>query len=199
MSKKIVIIYAVVLLIAGTGAVLFINRNLANNFQAGAISNSNAVTDVAATKKESDLSFAASGKVVSISKQVGDEVTAGEVLATVDNAGIRAQYSQAQAGVAAAQSELASLNNTLKVEKLGLKDLTSTAKKIQQQQVKLAQNNIDAQNAKIQQAEDGLKNIQSQLDEYVIKAPFDGLITRQNLELGEVATPGIPVITLEAK
>ncbi len=200
MHKKIIIIYALILAIAGSIAVLFINSNLVNHFPSEASLGlpPTANFDEISSKK-SDLGFGTSGKVVSISKKVGDSVKAGDILARIDNTGALAQYEQAQSGVSAAQSNLAALQNALKTQELKLKGLRSNDRKIQNQQIKLAQNSVDAQSAAVQQAMDNLNNVKSQLDKYVIKAPFDGIITRQDIELGEIVNPNVPVIVLEAE
>ena len=55
-----------------------------------------------------ELSFGASGTVQTVAVTVGQAVTAGEVLATIDAAAATAQLSVAQANLAAAQARLAS-------------------------------------------------------------------------------------------
>ncbi len=201
MSKKFIIIYVIILLILGAGAVLFIRSSMANSVPAEVFQNLK--DSVAGTNSadinETDLSFEASGQVVAIYKKIGDSVSAGDVLAKIDDTSALAQYSQAKAGVAAAQSGLASLQNALKAQKLELKGLHSNAKKIQEKQISLAEDNVHTQQAVVQQAEDNLANVQSQLDKYEIKAPSDGVITKEDIVLGETATADVPVITIQAK
>ncbi len=201
MSKKFMVIYIIVLLILGAAVILLMQSGMAKSIPADALSslknNVAEPNDLAAN--EANLSFEASSKVTIISEKIGDSVAAGEVLAKIDDTAALAQYSQAQAGVTVAQSNLAALENALKAQKLTLKGLHSNAKKIQDKQISLAEDNVHTQQAVVQQAEDNLSNVQSQLDKYEIKAPFAGVITKEDIVLGEVATANVPVITIQAK
>ncbi|MDD2730657.1 MAG: efflux RND transporter periplasmic adaptor subunit [Candidatus Portnoybacteria bacterium] len=53
-----------------------------------------------------DLAFEKSGKVASISVKVGDQVSAGQILASLDNAELAAQLAQARATLASQQAKL---------------------------------------------------------------------------------------------
>jgi membrane fusion protein, macrolide-specific efflux system len=55
-----------------------------------------------------DLSFTSSGTVTTVGVKVGQKVTKGQVLATIDSASLKSQVVQAEAQVAAAKSTLSS-------------------------------------------------------------------------------------------
>jgi len=199
MSKKMTLIYSLIIIIIGLGVAVFINFNYANKPAANISLETNKAAEVKNTDRTSDISFERGGKIIFIAKKVGDRVTAGEVLAKIDNADFLVQSAQASSGVSVAQADLASLQNSLKAEKLKLQYLKlSHAKKIQQQQVDLIENNINAQEARILQARDAVANANAQLDKATITAPFDGIITRQSIELGEIVNPNVPIITILA-
>ncbi len=200
MNKKIIIIYTFVLLLVGIGAIAFINLSLTKQVPTNEISEKNDIANVdVMSSKKTDLSFEVSGKVVNISKQVGDAVEQGEIIAKLDDSVALTQYNQAQSGVTIAKTDLVALEKTLKREELKLKDLRDNEKKVQKAQVSLIKENIASQQARISQANDALSNAKIQLSKYVLKSPVAGIITRQSLNLGEIANPNVSIATLEFK
>jgi HlyD family secretion protein len=55
---------------------------------------------------------------------------------------------------------------------------------------------IDAARWQVTQAESALAQAQSRLREAVVVSPIDGVVLRTNLEAGETANPGVPILTL---
>lgn len=55
---------------------------------------------------------------------------------------------------------------------------------------------IDAAHWQVTQAESALAQAQSRLREAVVVSPIDGVVLRKNLEAGETANPGVPILTL---
>lgn len=198
MSKKIIIIYSFVVIAVGIGTTLFINFNFANHSDVSASLSLNNSKEPESVEKTSDLGFEKSGKIMYVAKKIGDHVAEGEVLAKIDSADVLAQCNQARAGVLVAQGDLAALQNLLKKENLKLKSkgLSSNDKKIQKKQIASVENNIDSQRARVLQAQNYEKIANLQLDKTIIKAPFEGIISRQDIELGEVVNPNVSVITI---
>jgi multidrug efflux pump subunit AcrA (membrane-fusion protein) len=199
MNKKTLILSGAALVVMGVAAIAFINVRVAKHptgVGKAAIAN---IEETSQDVKKADLAFEKSGKVVFVAKKVGDSIKAGEVLAKIDNADALVQYNQAGAGVTVAEANLAGLKNSLSAAKLKKKELSSTDKKIQEKQVSLVENNIKAQEAVLIQAQQAFLNAKNQLDKYAVKAPFDGVITVQNIEVGEVAASNVPVISIRAK
>jgi HlyD family secretion protein len=60
----------------------------------------------------------------------------------------------------------------------------------------VAERNIDLAQANIESATEALKMAQIVLGYTVVRAPFDGVILVRQAELGEVAMPGTPIVTL---
>jgi HlyD family secretion protein len=60
----------------------------------------------------------------------------------------------------------------------------------------VAERNIDLAQANIESAKEALKLAQIILDYTVLRAPFDGVILVRQAELGEIAVPGTPIVTL---
>jgi multidrug resistance efflux pump len=201
MSKKIIISYAIILLVASCGAIIFINYSLANPVSSNVsdLKNKSEKASLAINKK-ADLNFEITGRIVVVSKNVGDVVEEGEILAKLDDTDALAQYSQAQANVSITQSDLVALEKNLKEQELKIKDFKSNDKKVQKAQVSLVKENINSQQARILQANDSLNIAKNQLDKYVLRAPFGGVIIRQDMAVGEIFNPNNPsIITIEAK
>ena len=55
---------------------------------------------------------------------------------------------------------------------------------------------IEAARGQLAQARNALDVARTRLKEMVILSPLDGIVLRKNLEVGEMANPGVPIITL---
>ncbi len=55
---------------------------------------------------------------------------------------------------------------------------------------------IDAARWQVKQAEAALAQARSRLREAIVVSPIDGVVLRKNLEVGETANPGVPILTL---
>ena len=151
------------------------------------------------SEKNADLGFVISANITSLSAKVGYTVKAGDVLATEDDTDIKAQVLAAQAQLTGAKSQLDVLSHNLKQQTLKEKDVSGNAKKEQKAQVSSNKSSIDVQNSSIAAAEDNLTNAQAQLAKTVMRAPFDGIITRQDGQIGEVSGATVaPFLTISS-
>ena len=55
---------------------------------------------------------------------------------------------------------------------------------------------IEAARGQLAQARNALEVARTRLKEMSIRSPMDGLVLRKNLEVGEMANPGVPILTL---
>jgi HlyD family secretion protein len=55
---------------------------------------------------------------------------------------------------------------------------------------------IEAARGQLAQARDALEMARTRLKEMTIFSPVDGVVLRKNLEVGEMANPGVPILTL---
>ncbi len=143
-------------------------------------------------EKIADLGFLLPADLKTINKQVGDQVKAGEVLATQESADLQAQVSSAQANLAGAQAELNKTNHDLKQEKLKVHGLSGYARKEQQAQVSSNEDSVLVQENAVVAAQNSLLSAKVQLAKTILKAPFDGTITRQTGEVGEIGGASAP-------
>ena len=156
----------------------------------------------------SDVSIAAQvpGSLSAVTAQVGDPVKKGEVLARIDDSTFRVQLAQAQAallqvqtGQGSSQANLALATRTLdrvkSVYELGgvsQQDLQNAQTQYTNAQV-AAQNASGGAEAAAQAAVDNLKLT---LQKTVITSPIDGIVSARSAEPGEVASPGVPIMTI---
>lgn len=84
-----------------------------------------------------------------------------------------------------------------------IQNIASEKINVQQLQAQLAltlagstENDIDAQKAQVEQAQASMQSIQVTIAKASLVAPVSGVITVQNAEVGEIATPGVVIVSL---
>ena len=112
LSRRFVIAYASIAVLIGAGAFVWARQGSATTQYRTAVATLGTVTQSVSmsgnlvSAAESDLDFGASGKVTAVDVSVGQSVTAGETLATLDTTTLQATLAQAQATLASAQARL---------------------------------------------------------------------------------------------
>lgn len=121
------------------------------------------------------------GYVKSWSTDIGAKVKAGDVMAEIEAPDVDAQMRQANANVTQARAnlEIAKLNFTRE------QDLLKT-KVVSQQEFDQSRTNMDAMQAALQASEANLQNLTVQQGFQKITAPFDGVVTRRNMDVGSL-------------
>jgi len=199
MNKKTRNIALALIIIAGVVGLGYIWMNygsVPNSIEAPELSkkiNGKTLLDgIIVSEKNAQLGFVISAKITSISKKVGDVVKAGEILAIQDSSDLKATLNAAQANAQSATRQLDVLNHDLKMEKLKVHDVSGNAKKEQNAQVASSEDSVNVQESAIAAALDNVASAQAQLAKTILKAPFDGIITRQDAEIGEVTGASVP-------
>jgi len=140
---------------------------------------------------ESNLAFQVAGKIVSRSVNLGDRVTAGQVLMQIDPKDITQTVNASNAALNAAQSqyELAAKN----AERYRKLYNSGAVSKITVEQY---ENTANAALASVQQAQAQLTGNNHQLEYTQLIADHDGVIAAINGEIGMVVAAGTSMITL---
>ena len=146
------------------------------------------------------------GNIVALNVREGDRVSRGQVLIVIDDSQPRAASERAQAAVlaaekdiVAAQSEATLAESTFKrYENLWQKNSVS-AQEFDEVKARMqaAQARLELARAGRQQASAALAQANAQLGYSRVRAPFDGVITEKKADLGTVAAPGMPLLTVE--
>jgi RND family efflux transporter MFP subunit len=124
------------------------------------------------------LSSRIQGTIDQLLVREGTAVVKGQTLILLDNRDVRAELARAAAEVENAQAHLdrmKTLHAQDAVSKQEMENATRTYKV----------------------AEANHKSVHAQLSYTVVKAPFDGVITEKNVEAGEMASPGQPLLKME--
>ena len=132
------------------------------------------------------------GRVVAVNVDEGDRVEIGEVVVDIGDAEFRANLSAAEA--------------RLRMEELNWAHREKLAERVRslREQATVSAENLDDANFKVAAAEQAVASAKAEvararamLDETKIRAPFDGVIIRKNIETGDVTAPGEPLLVLE--
>ncbi len=124
------------------------------------------------------------GRLVYLGVVEGDRVRAGQVIARVEDADVKAQLAQAQANLQVSRAELHDAQRSLARERL-LADSGASS----QASVDAAEARDERVKASIAAAEAAVLAAQVSLENTVIRAPFDGTVLTKNADVGEVVAP----------
>ncbi len=190
-----------------------------------------------------DVSTKITGRIVARPVKEGDAVTAGQLLAKLDDTELAADARRQEAAVRSAQATLRDLlagarreeiedaraalqsaeatrimteRDFRRAQELSRKELIAAQevdRARQAYEVAAAQEQsarqrlnlllsgsrpeqIEAARGQLAQAESALAMAKSRLKEMIIRSPLDGVVLRKNLEVGEMANPGVSILTL---
>ena len=117
------------------------------------------------------------GKIVRLNFQEGDRVSAGQVLAKLDDEMLNIQLENAEINVEGQKNDDTRNSNLAK---------DNVISGVQQEKTKLA----------LKSAETQVKQIKKQIKNTSIIAPFSGVVTKKMIDLGSVVGPGTPALEL---
>lgn len=143
-------------------------------------------------KREVIISPRIMGTLLELPVKAGESVAEGQLLCRLDDRDLRARLEQARSAVAAAESqyELASTDYQ-RYERLR-KDQAVT-----QQQFENARAAYEGAEARLKGAREGLREAEVNLAYAVIRSPVTGYVVEKHMEVGDMATPGRPVVTIQ--
>jgi RND family efflux transporter MFP subunit len=121
----------------------------------------------------------------------GDRVRKGDPIAKILATTIEQAVLQAEAGLSAAQAQEANL----KVEFERARRLNKE-NAMSKQQFDAIQTQYEAVSAQVKQAEAVLTSARSQLKDATLTAPISGIIGKRYFEVGDMAAPSMPVVSI---
>ncbi|WP_429809094.1 efflux RND transporter periplasmic adaptor subunit [Ensifer sp. B1-9] len=137
------------------------------------------------------LGFRMLGRVVEQKAAVGAFVHKGDVLARLDPVALKLAVRAAEAEVCLAEARFANAKaSAARVRALLKRDAASKV------QVELAEEALSTADAGLADARARLAEAREQLGYTVLAAGFDGVVTSVQTEVGQVASPGQPVVTV---
>jgi RND family efflux transporter MFP subunit len=120
-----------------------------------------------------ELSFPTTGTIHTVDVKVGDQVTAGQALASIDTVILEARVAEAEANVATAETQFRYLRRTGP-----------------------ATEQLDAAKADMDRANAALEMAKALLAQATLVTPMDGTVVDIKLSVGETATPGMVVVII---
>lgn len=146
------------------------------------------------------------GTIVEIRVREGDRVQRGQVLAEIDQAQPRAALDRAAAAELAARQEISASESEFAFSEATFKRYQTLydKKSVSPQEFDEIKARYQAAQARREMARAGqaqanaaLQQARSALGYTHIVAPFDGLVTEKRADIGTLASPGMPIFTLE--
>jgi RND family efflux transporter MFP subunit len=143
--------------------------------------------------RQAFVSSRVTGPVTAIHVQAGDSVRSGQKILDIQPEAIEGQVSQAQGALAQAQAAHAlAERNFQRYQALHDEHAASDL------ELDMARMQLEQAEGAVRQAEGALQAASSVAAEAVVKAPFAGRIVDTLVEVGDLATPGRPLVQVEA-
>jgi HlyD family secretion protein len=153
------------------------------------------------------------GRITKLAVEEGDRVTAGQFLMQIDPRNQQAAFDRGTASLAEAQSSLeqqrasiVSARESLALARENLRrqrelwtqqlttrealDQAENTVKLREADLRTAEQSITTQEHRIAQAKAGLSTARTDLSKVRIESPLDGIVTRRNVEEGEMVVVG---------
>jgi len=135
-----------------------------------------------------------SAPVTAVHVQAGDRVAAGQLLIEIDPEPAAGQTAQARGALLQAQAAQAlARRNHERYQALAAADAASEL------EVDLARTRLEQAEGAVDQAEGALAAAGAVAGDARVIAPFAGRVTRRMVEVGDLATPGRPLLTIESE
>ncbi len=145
------------------------------------------------------------GRIEKLPVDEGDPVTKGQVLAVIDHEALKARVKQAEAGLAMAKAQAASVAVNLKNLKTERKRMRGLYKEkvIARQRLDAIETQYDstaaqfeAMQSQVEQAQAALEAAQIQLGEATVKATINGVVSKKYVDQGGTASLAGPLFEL---
>ena len=156
-------------------------------------------------QESSDVAPEASGRVVATPVDVGQFVSAGQVLVRLQgvDADLRLEEARANVSKAEAAIRLAESQNTLAMTTaqrysalLATGDVSRTVFDQARTEAETSQQDVNTARASLLQARAQLAQAEKAARDVVVAAPFRGFVADRKVSLGEYVQPSTPVVTL---
>ncbi len=146
------------------------------------------------------------GTVTSVRVKEGDKVAAGDILMTIDNrdtaqrvAATEAAFNEAQSAREAAGEQRSLAEVTFKRYKNLYDEKVISRQEFDQIEVrkKVADADFNRASQAVERAKANLEEARVYHGFTQVRAPISGIVTEKKIETGSMATPGMPLYTIE--
>lgn len=155
-------------------------------------------TGYVVAQRQASVASKGTGRLTSVRINVGDRVTMGQILATIEQADVQAKLLQSQARLDVAKAALANAQPELR-------EATRHYQRIRvlRDQGLFTQEEFDVAEARLRRSRAGVRSsrsavalaqaeiqtVQIELENTLIRAPFDGTVIQKFAEVGEMVAP----------
>lgn len=139
-----------------------------------------------------DLSTRIMGYVNKVHVNVGDKVRKGQLLVSINNSDLQAKRAQVNAGIIEANAALNNVEKDYNRFKNLFADNSASQKEMDDMTA-----NYEMAKARVEGANQMKNEINAQFAYSNITAPFSGTVTSKNVEAGNMANPGVQLISIE--
>lgn len=147
-----------------------------------------------AAKNSAVISTRIMGHIDDVHVKIGDKVTKGQVLLSINNADLQAKKAQVAAGISVANAGYT----------VALKDYNRfknlfKSNSVSQKEMDDITAHFNMAKAQLEAAEQMKNEVAAQFQYAKITAPFTGVITHSFYNKGDMATPGMPLLNMEGE
>ena len=140
--------------------------------------------------QQATVSAQTSGRVAELPFDVNDYVAAGDIVMRFTDTEQQAALANANAALEEARARLAEASQEF--ERFSRMIENNSISKSQFDQSRA---NRDAAQARLKAAQSGVATAKEQLEYTVVRAPYAGIVSRRHVQLGELVSPGQPLIS----
>lgn len=158
----------------------------------GAVSDAVLASGQVEAAQTANISTRVMGTITHIYVKVGDKVSKGQLLATISDEDIKAKRAQANAMIAEAEAAFATAQKDYDRFTNLYKQQSATARELDNVtfQYNSAKSRLDA-------ARQMRNEVNAMLAYSSLIAPFSGVVTQKLAEEGNIANPGMPILSIE--
>lgn len=142
--------------------------------------------------QSTQLSSRVMGLVTNLYAREGNHVRKGQTLVRIQSSDLQAQRARLQANFSEAQAAYQNAFVNYQRFKALFEQASATAFELDQSKM-----NCDMAKSRVQQVEHGIEQVDIMIREANVVSPFDGHVTSLHTEVGMMANPGMPLLTIE--
>ncbi len=163
---------------------------------------------IALVKSDSNIALSSkfSGRILMLKKE-GERIKKGEIVAKIDDTGLRTKLASLTASIAATKEAItatkAILNNLYDIHArtkrlLKVKGASIEQYEKEQNQIESTKVKLSGLIAKLQTLNHNKKELQNELTYAILKSNVDGIVAKRFANVGDLAMPGRPLVKISA-
>ncbi len=152
-----------------------------------------AVSGKVEAAKSANISTRMMGYVDKIYVRVGDKVSNGQLLISVNNADVSAKLAQVNAGITEATAAFTNAEKDYNRFTALFKENSASQKELDDITA-----NYNMAKARLESAKQMKNGVNAQMGYANIRAPFSGVVTNKFISAGDMANPGMPLLEVES-